>query len=114
MSRRVLVVSRFCSMITSMGLGLSKRTVLEVERLLSRKEKKSNASVSLSHAIIRATDAVAGKAGRSALVERAIRKYLRAVLRQARNEHDLQAIDARAELTNRESDALLDLQAWPR
>jgi len=101
-------------MITSMGLGLSKRTVLEVERLLSRKEKKSNASVSLSHAIIRATDAVAGKAGRSALVERAIRKYLRAVLRQARNEHDLQAIDARAELTNRESDALLDLQAWPR
>ncbi len=88
--------------------------MLDLERILSRKEKKANASVSLSREIIRAADAVAGKAGRSALVERAIRRYLRTVIRRARNQHDLQAINANAEQTNRESDALLDLQAWPQ
>jgi metal-responsive CopG/Arc/MetJ family transcriptional regulator len=88
--------------------------MLEVERILKRKEKKTNASVSLSREVIRATDAVAGKAGRSALVERAIRRYFRVILRRARNQHDLQAINAHADRTNRESDVLLDLQAWPQ
>ena len=63
--------------------------------------------------LIRATDALAGKAQRSAFVERAVRQYLHAILRRARHEHDLQAIAAQAEGTNRESDQLLELQAWP-
>jgi metal-responsive CopG/Arc/MetJ family transcriptional regulator len=94
--------------------SISRKTAAELERLLTRREKKANASVSLSRAIIRAADAVAGKARRSALVERAMRSYLRSLVRRARNEHDLHAINARAEVTNRESDALLDLQAWPQ
>jgi hypothetical protein len=92
----------------------STKTMLELERILKRKEKKTNASVSLSREVIRAADAVAGKAGRSALVERAIRRYFRVMLRRARSRHDLQAIDAHAERTNRESDGLLDIQAWPQ
>jgi hypothetical protein len=47
------------------------------------------------------------------LVERAVRRYLQAILRRVRREHDLQVIAAHAEPTNRESDQLLDLQAWP-
>jgi hypothetical protein len=46
-------------------------------------------------------------------VERAVRAYLRAMVRRARRVHDLQAINARAEITNRESDDLLSLQSWP-
>jgi metal-responsive CopG/Arc/MetJ family transcriptional regulator len=97
-----------------MSASISGKTAAELERLLSRREKKAKASVSLSREIIRAADAVAGKARRSALVERAMRSYLRSLVRRARNEHDLQAINARAQVTNRESDRLLDLQAWPQ
>ncbi len=69
--------------------------------------------MSLSGEIIRAADIIAGKTQRSALVERAVRVYLRRVLRRAREERDFKAINSRAEITNRESDRLLDLQAWP-
>lgn len=83
-----------------------------VQALLSRKEKKAKTSVSLSGELLQAADLVAGKAQRSALVERAVRAYLRALLRKARNARDLKAINEHAEATNRESDELLDLQAW--
>ena len=92
---------------------LSTQTAVRVQRLLGQHEKKAKTSVSLSGELIRAADAVAGKAQRSALVERAMRAYLRSMLRRARHAHDLQAINARAEITNRESDGLLDLQSWP-
>jgi metal-responsive CopG/Arc/MetJ family transcriptional regulator len=80
---------------------------------MSRREKKAKASITLSAEILRAADAVAGRAQRSALVERAMRAYLRELVREARSAHDLAAINASAEVTNRESDELLDLQAWP-
>jgi hypothetical protein len=113
-SKARLKLNMYCIMIYNMTPIASEKTMLEVERILKRKEKKTNASVSLSREVIRATDAVAGKAGRSALVERAIRRYFRVILRRARNQHDLQAINAHADRTNRESDVLLDLQAWPQ
>ncbi len=69
--------------------------------------------MSLSGEIIRAADAVAGKAQRSALVERALRGYLRRLVNRSRNERDLEAINASAKVTNRESDRVLELQAWP-
>ena len=69
-------------------------------------------SVALSNELVRATDAIAGAAHRSAFVERALRRYLNALMRHARHEHDLAAINAHAAATIRESDALLAMQAW--
>ena len=85
----------------------------KVRRILTHRQIKAKTSVSLSGELLRATDAVAGKAQRSAFVERAVRAYLRSMLRKSRHQHDLRAINESAEITNRESDALLDLQTWP-
>lgn len=89
------------------------QTARRVQLLLGHKKKKSKTSVSLSGELVDATDAIAGKAERSAFVERALRKYLRSLLRQSRNDHDLKAINASAEKANRQSDDLLELQSWP-
>lgn len=96
-----------------MADSIPDRTIAEVQRLLERRDKKEKISVSLSGEIIRAADAIAGKAQRSAFVERAVRRYLRTILRRARDKRDLEAINARARVTNRESDRVLDIQAWP-
>ena len=90
------------------------RQIAELRRLLARREKKAKASVSLSGELLRAADALAGKSERSALVERALRHYLRRTLRHYQRQHDLDAINTHATATNRESDALLALQAWPK
>lgn len=97
----------------SMNGNITDKTLAEVERLLAQREKKEKTSVSLSGEIIRAADAIAGKAQRSALVERALRRYLRRLISRARDERDLEAINASAKVTNRESDRVLGLQAWP-
>jgi len=91
----------------------SQRTLAEVRRLLTLHEKKAKTSVSLSGELLRAADAIAGKSARSALIERALRRYLRAIIRRDRHRRDLETIDANAATTNRESDVLLELQAWP-
>ncbi len=96
-----------------MTTELSPRQLAELERLMARREKKAKASITISAEVLRAADLVAGAAQRSALVERAVRAYLSELARQARNAHDVAAIDARADVTNRESDDLLDFQAWP-
>ena len=92
---------------------LSAKRTAELQRLLSQHGKKAKTSVSLSGELLRATDVVAGKAQRSALVERALRRYLKSILRRARHQRDLALIAAAAALTNRESDQVLALQAWP-
>ncbi len=92
---------------------LSARRAAQLQRLLSRHEKKAKTSISLSGELLRATDVVAGKAQRSALVERALRRYLQSILRRARHQRDLALIAARAAVTNRESDQVLELQTWP-
>ena len=92
---------------------LSNRTLADVERVLETREKKEKTSVSLSGEIVRAADIMAGKAQRSAFVEKAVRAYLRRLLRRARNARDLRAINSRAEITNREADWLLEFQDWP-
>ena len=96
-----------------MPATLSNRTLTELERVLKRREKKEKASVSLSGEIVEAADVLAGKDGRSAFIERAIRSYLRALIRRGRDQRDLELINAGASITNTESDRLLDLQAWP-
>ncbi len=87
--------------------------MLEVQRLLVHREKKEKASLSLSGEIVKAADVMAGKSGRSAFVERAIRSYLRRMLRRARDQRDLETINRAADATNRESDAVSEFQAWP-
>lgn len=89
------------------------RTISEIKRYLQRREKKEKTSVSLSGELIAAADALAGKAQRSALIERALRSYLKRIIRRAGNEKDLAAINAHAAISNRESDKVLELQAWP-
>ena len=95
-------------------IRLSVKRVSEVRRLLYQPEKKAKASVTLSGELLRATDAIAGTAQRSAFVERALRHYLNVLLRRAQREHDLAAINAHAAVTNRESDQWLAIQAWPK
>ncbi len=92
---------------------LSATRAAELQRQLKTREKKLKASITLSGELLRVVDALAGKSQRSALVEKAVRRYLRQVTRQMRNEHDRRLIDAGADVTNRESDGLIDLQAWP-
>ena len=92
---------------------LSERGLELLTQLLRRHDKKAKASLSLSAEVIEAADLIAGRSQRSAFVERAVRAYIRRVMRQARHRQDLEAINAHAEVTNKESDDLLDLQAWP-
>jgi metal-responsive CopG/Arc/MetJ family transcriptional regulator len=92
---------------------LPPQRVAELRRLLRRVETKEKVSLTLSAELVQASDLIAGKARRSALVERALRRYLRGLLRRARDRHDRERIDAKASVTNRESDKLLDLQSWP-
>ena len=96
-----------------MPANLSNRALTEVERILQKRQKKEKASVSLSGEVIRAADVLAGAEGRSAFVERAVRSYLRSLVRRARNQRDLEAINANSAATNQESDRVLELQAWP-
>lgn len=92
---------------------LSATRAAELQRQLKTREKKQKASITLSGELLRVADALTGKSQRSALIEKAVRRYLKQVTRQMRNEHDRRLIDAGAEQTNRESDGLIELQAWP-
>jgi hypothetical protein len=92
---------------------LSPPRVAEIRRVLRRAERKVKVSLTLSAELVKAADLMAGKARRSALVERALRRYLLGLLRRARDGHDRERIDAKATVTTRGSDKLLDLQSWP-
>jgi Arc/MetJ family transcription regulator len=92
---------------------MTDKTLDTLQRLVQGRQKKVKASLSIAAGLIEATDKLAGKSGRSALVEHALRRYLRARLTRIREGRDLVAIDTRASVTNRESDRLLELQTWP-
>ena len=93
--------------------SLTDRTVAEIERHMLRHERKEKTSVSLSGEVLRAVDTVTGKAERSAFVERALRSYLKRIVRRHRNERDLRLINANAAAINREAEVVMELQAWP-
>jgi len=84
-----------------------------VQRHLERREKKQKTSISLAGELVASIDTLAGKAERSAFIERAIRSYLRRKVRRWQNAKDLAAINAHADEINRESDWLLEVQSWP-
>jgi hypothetical protein len=83
------------------------------EKLLSTRTPKDKTSISISKSLLEAADIITGKAPRSAVFERALRRYLKSEVRVRRNERDLKLINANARRQNKESDDLLELQSWP-
>lgn len=93
---------------------MSARRLGELRRTLDgRDARKTKTSISVSGELLRAADLVGGPDRRSALIERALRHYLEALLRRARHAHDLAVFNAHADAINAASDELLALQAWP-
>ncbi len=87
--------------------------VARVRELMAQPGNKAKASVTIARGLLDAADAVAGPDGRSALIERAVRHYLRRLLKQARRERELALLDAHAPRLNAAATrALLD-QAEP-
>ncbi len=94
--------------------GLTARRLGDLRRTLdTRDERKTKTSISVSGELLRAADLIGGPDRRSALIERALRHYLEALLRRARHAHDLAALDANADALNAASDEILALQSWP-
>ncbi|MSR07521.1 MAG: hypothetical protein EXR93_10720 [Gemmatimonadetes bacterium] len=74
-----------------------------LDALLRQPSKKSKASVSVSSTLLAAADAVAGTAQRSALIERALRRYLRYLVRRQRHARELAILNANAARLNAEA-----------
>ena len=131
MERKVYAPGAACRRLTRVGEGtfnwrgsithttfwymkvVSDRVITAAEQRLRARQKKEKTSVSLSGEVVAAMDIIAGKAGRSAFIERAVRAKLRRMIAAARNRKDLEAINRNAAATNRESDRVLDIQSWP-
>jgi metal-responsive CopG/Arc/MetJ family transcriptional regulator len=76
---------------------------------------KRKTSVTLSEELVEELDRVAGPSdSRSAYIERVLRSHFRRRARAARDEQDVERINAGAGALNAEMDAILGLQApWP-
>ncbi len=77
--------------------------ITRVRELIRSPGRKAKASVTIARGLLDAADDVAGEAGRSALVERAVRHYLRHLVRRARHERELALLNAHAAQLNREA-----------
>ena len=87
--------------------------VSRVMELIAAPGKKAKASVTISQGLLKAADAVAGPAGRSALIERAVRRYLRFLVRRERSERELALLDGHAGRLNAEAARASSDQAEP-
>lgn len=90
---------------------LTPARLAKLEALVRRPGPKRKASVSVSGPLLDATDQIAGEARRSAFIERALRRYLRRVLRRQRDARELALLNANAERLNAEAAAALAQQA---
>jgi metal-responsive CopG/Arc/MetJ family transcriptional regulator len=77
--------------------------ITRVNELIRSPGKKAKASVTIARGLLDAADDIAGQTGRSALVERAVRHYLRRLVRRARHERELALLNAHAAQFNREA-----------
>ena len=82
-----------------------------VSELVQAPGIKAKVSVTIARGLLDAADAVSGAAGRSALVERALRLYLRHLVRRARHERELALLNANADRLNRAAGSVLADQA---
>lgn len=71
-----------------------------VSEMIGTPGTKAKVSVTIGRGLLEAADVVAGEAGRSALIERALRSYLRQLVRRARHERELALLDAHAARLN--------------
>jgi len=74
--------------------------IARVSELMARPGNKARASVTIARGLLDAADALAGEAGRSALIERALRLYLRHLMRRARHERELALLETHAARLN--------------
>jgi metal-responsive CopG/Arc/MetJ family transcriptional regulator len=73
---------------------------------------KVKASITLSDDVLAAIDALAKSSSRSEVIEQALRDFLAARERMARDAHDLEVMNRNAEAYNLETADLLSYQPW--
>ena len=91
----------------------SRRPSANAAARITTPSRKVKTSVSLSEDLLQAVDALAGKASRSAWIERSVRASVQRALRRQRDETELRLLNEHAESLNRESaDALAYQTPW--
>ena len=91
----------------------SRRPPANVAALVTTRSRKVKTSVSLSEGLLQAVDALAGKASRSAWIERSVRASVQRALRRQRDEAEVRLLNEHADSLNRESaDALAYQTPW--
>ncbi len=93
--------------------NISNAKLLKLQRLLKERKRKVSASVTVAGEVIDGVNLLVPAKQRSRFFETALRRELRRRLRQARNAQDLSILNTRSARLDRETDALLDLQADP-
>lgn len=83
--------------------ALTSGQLIQLSALVRQRGPKRKTSVSLSGSLLDATDQIAGEARRSAFIERALRGYLKRLLRQQRNARELAVLNANADRLNAEA-----------
>jgi metal-responsive CopG/Arc/MetJ family transcriptional regulator len=73
---------------------------------------KVKASVTLSEDLLREVDEIARSSSRSEVIERALRDFLAARARAARDARDLEIMNAHADAYNVETADLMSYQTW--
>jgi metal-responsive CopG/Arc/MetJ family transcriptional regulator len=73
---------------------------------------KVKASVTLSEDLLQAVDELARSSSRSEVIERALRDFFAARARAARDERDLEIMNAHADAYNVETADLMTYQTW--
>jgi metal-responsive CopG/Arc/MetJ family transcriptional regulator len=85
----------------------SPRALATTAARLATRTRKVKTSVSLSEGLLQAVDALAGKASRSAWIERSVRAAVQRALKRERDENEVRLLNEHAESLDRESaDAL--------
>jgi metal-responsive CopG/Arc/MetJ family transcriptional regulator len=74
---------------------------------------KAKTSVTIARNLLAAADEVAGASGRSALIEHALRSYLRRLVRRTRHERELALLNEHASRLNAAAARAIDDQAEP-
>lgn len=91
----------------------SRRPPVKAAALVTTRGRKVKTSVSLSEGLLQAVDALAGKASRSAWIERSVRASVQRALRRQRDENEVRLLNEHADSLNRESaDALAYQAPW--
>jgi metal-responsive CopG/Arc/MetJ family transcriptional regulator len=83
-----------------MGYRVGIRRVARVSELVHKPGRQATRSVAIARSLLMAVDEVAGTARRSDLVEHAVRRYLRTLVRRARRERELALLDRHAARLN--------------